>query len=294
MDQKKKDWDLQTRAARGELAAVERLLAEGADPMAFDGHGRTALMWACYNNHPEVAALLAPKSDAKEKNSVGGTALMISAGQGNAECLRIVLPLSDPNAISERGKNALMCVMEEADNVSLLNMLLPVSDLSVWTPDGESTLHLAAQYGRTGCVERLLPYFDANEPTKTPRRETALHLAVCADSPACVKILAPASDMRIQDAEGLNAAQRAVDMLQWAALEHLLDSLPIGDYERAIVEARRSSGGALAALMEARLLAKAVEAGNQGEGGRSGAAGSVGDTVDSTGSSAPRRAPKAL
>ena len=47
--------DLMVAASRGDLARVESLLRDGADPNASDAFGQTALMYAASAGHQPVA-----------------------------------------------------------------------------------------------------------------------------------------------------------------------------------------------------------------------------------------------
>ncbi|MBE0602605.1 MAG: ankyrin repeat domain-containing protein, partial [Deltaproteobacteria bacterium] len=78
-------------AAEGHEGIVRMLLAAGADADARDASGRTALMWAAYENNKQrsgalaaiVEALLAKGANRNLKDKYGDTALTLAAGNRN-------------------------------------------------------------------------------------------------------------------------------------------------------------------------------------------------------------------
>lgn len=87
-------------AARGDLAAVEALLVDGADPDARDQDDRTPLQMAAHSGHVEVARLLlAAGADPSALDSDHGKApLHAAAEQGQPEMVRLLLDRgADPN-----------------------------------------------------------------------------------------------------------------------------------------------------------------------------------------------------
>jgi hypothetical protein len=113
----------------GDLAALERALADGADAGTEDswalrraaesGHaecvrllvavseptanGSEALCWAAEGDHVECVRILLPASDPKMDNSY---ALRIAAHEGHADCVALLLPASDPLATDAKGLDA--------------------------------------------------------------------------------------------------------------------------------------------------------------------------------------------
>ena len=89
------DWQLWDAACKGDVAAIERLAAEGASPNAKSRHGTPAVVMAAHNGHAgAVSALLRLGADLDARNSngwTGSTALMIAALKGKVECARALL-----------------------------------------------------------------------------------------------------------------------------------------------------------------------------------------------------------
>ena len=87
-----KDRALIAAASRGDAAAVERLLREGASVHAADGDGVTALIAAAYKNRLEVARLLiSAGADVNRQDQTRQSAYLISTSDGYAELLRLTL-----------------------------------------------------------------------------------------------------------------------------------------------------------------------------------------------------------
>jgi ankyrin repeat protein len=76
---------------QGDVGAVKRLLAKGADVGEKDQDGATALMWAAYHGYPEITKILIKAgADVGEKDQDGITALMGAADQGHTEIVDLL------------------------------------------------------------------------------------------------------------------------------------------------------------------------------------------------------------
>ena len=80
-------------AARdGELAPVTELIAQGADVNLAASDGSTALLWAAYHHHAEMAqALLAAGADPDVPNNFGVTPLVQASRTGDAAVMEVLL-----------------------------------------------------------------------------------------------------------------------------------------------------------------------------------------------------------
>jgi rhodanese-related sulfurtransferase len=96
-------------AWKGDVAAVNALLAAGADTAAANDDGNTALWLACVADHaPLVRALVAAGLDPDHANATGATCLMYAASSGKAAIVRTLLELgADPTLQSQDGFTAL-------------------------------------------------------------------------------------------------------------------------------------------------------------------------------------------
>jgi ankyrin repeat protein len=76
---------------QGDVRAVKKLLAKGADVGEKDQDGATALMWAAYHGYPEITKILIKAgADVNAKDQDGITALMGAAEQGHAEIVNLL------------------------------------------------------------------------------------------------------------------------------------------------------------------------------------------------------------
>ena len=83
--------DLHSAAKRGDITAVNALLAKGAEVNAKDKDGRTALMYAAGNGHTEtVETLLAKGAEVNAEDKGGRTALMYATWKGHTKIVRLL------------------------------------------------------------------------------------------------------------------------------------------------------------------------------------------------------------
>lgn len=103
-------------AWRGHLAAVQWLLDHGA---VADRPGArwTALHYATFANHPQIASLLLARGgDVNARAPNGSTVLMMAAREGHADLARQLLEAgADIQAVNERGESALSWAMRHGN-----------------------------------------------------------------------------------------------------------------------------------------------------------------------------------
>jgi len=97
-------------AGKGDLAAVERLIAHGASIDARDGRGRTALLAATHGNHVAVArALIAAGSDVNAKDDIEDSPYLYAGAEGRTEILKLTLAAgADLKSTNRYGGTALI------------------------------------------------------------------------------------------------------------------------------------------------------------------------------------------
>ncbi|MEI5667966.1 ankyrin repeat domain-containing protein [Bosea sp. CCNWLW174] len=112
-------------AARGDLAAVNRLIAAKADLEQRDGQRQTALLLAVAGNHVAVAkALLAAGASPNAQASNQDTPWLLAGASGRTEIIAAMLPLKPDLTIRNRyGGNALIPACERA-HVETAKLLL--------------------------------------------------------------------------------------------------------------------------------------------------------------------------
>jgi ankyrin repeat protein len=88
----RQDQALVTAAGKGDAAAVQRLLKDGASVDARDGSGRTALLVATRANKVEAAkALIAAGADVNAKDGIQDSAFLYAGAEGRNDILKAIL-----------------------------------------------------------------------------------------------------------------------------------------------------------------------------------------------------------
>lgn len=77
-------------AKNNDADSLRDALAAGANPLALDKHGQTAIHSAAINGHRECVALLLPVSDLKARDGGGKTAGQRAARNGQLECASLI------------------------------------------------------------------------------------------------------------------------------------------------------------------------------------------------------------
>ncbi len=149
-------------AMRGDVAAVQALLAEGADVNEPQGDGMTALHWAAYNRDAPLARiLLEAGADVGNGTRIGGyTPLHLGAQVGAGEVVEMLLGAgADPSARTE-GAGAVAPLHFAAASGSVRAVVaLAAAGAGVDAAEhawGQTPLIFAASKGRTGAVRALL------------------------------------------------------------------------------------------------------------------------------------------
>lgn len=156
--------DLIAAIRAGDLARVQKLLGEGADPNSRDETGDPALVWAVsVRNAAMVKALLSKGADVHAMtNNADKTArnvplVWFAAGQGSAETLRPILQAGgSANARVNNGITPLM-VAGYLGNIETIPVLLAAkADLEARDQKERTALMWAANGGRYEAVRLLL------------------------------------------------------------------------------------------------------------------------------------------
>jgi ankyrin repeat protein len=187
-----KDQALIAAAERGDAAAVQRLLREGANVNARDARGRTALLAATHRNRVEAARVLiaggadvnakdtiedtpflyasaegrndilkmtlAAGADLKSTNRYGGTALIPAAHHGHVETVKILLAIAiDKDHVNKLGWTALLEAIILGDggatHTEIVRLLVAAgANVNLADRDGVSPLAHARRRGFTAMV----------------------------------------------------------------------------------------------------------------------------------------------
>lgn len=112
-------------AARGDLAAVETLLAAGAPVDGRDARGRTALLAAAHANHPTIAvALIAAGADVNVKDAIQDSAFLYAAAEGRVEILKLALAAGADLASTNRYGGTALIPAAHHGHVEAVRILL--------------------------------------------------------------------------------------------------------------------------------------------------------------------------
>eukprot|EP00291_Cryptomonas_curvata_P022079 CAMPEP_0172166444 /NCGR_PEP_ID=MMETSP1050-20130122/8984_1 /TAXON_ID=233186 /ORGANISM="Cryptomonas curvata, Strain CCAP979/52" /LENGTH=247 /DNA_ID=CAMNT_0012837053 /DNA_START=307 /DNA_END=1047 /DNA_ORIENTATION=- len=152
------------KASDGDWRAVERLMLEGADATIADDQGFTALHFASFFGHLDVARILianGPKGLAVQTTPDDFSCLYVASQKGHLEIVKF---------LNEEGGEALL-LRTTVDNATCLHAASQEGHLDVvryltkvggeplllkTSPDGRSCLHLASQIGQLAVVKHLI------------------------------------------------------------------------------------------------------------------------------------------
>lgn len=143
---------------RGDSAALDALIASGADVNVAQPDGATALHWAAYRDDVgAVRRLLEAGADANVANRAGTTPLLMASIAGNVEMIRLLLAAgADPHETFTNGETVLM---------------------------------MAARTGRPEAIEVLLKHGVEIDARERLRGTTALMWAAAYSNPDAVRVL---------------------------------------------------------------------------------------------------------
>ena len=146
-------------AARGDLAAVRRLIAEKTDVNAARVDGMTALHAAVQADRLDVAdALLRAGAKGAAVDRYGITPLYLASVNGNADLIRRLLDAGvDPNASDPGGETALMTAARTGTPAALRVLLEGGAAVDAREPEfGQTALMIAVRENHEAAVQILL------------------------------------------------------------------------------------------------------------------------------------------
>lgn len=124
--------ELIAAAERGDLPAVERLIAEGADLNARDGRGRTAALAATHARQTEVVRALAEAgADLNLRDQRQDNVLLYAGAGGLLEIVRVALAAGADTRITNRFGGTALIPAAERGHIAVVETLLTESDVDV-------------------------------------------------------------------------------------------------------------------------------------------------------------------
>lgn len=152
---------LMRAASTGQDAAVELLIANGADVNATHGEDRsTALMWAAGCGQAKVVELLvANGAEPNARHQDGSTAIMRAAGNGHLEIAKhLVAHHANVNARHSDGSTALMRAAGNGHLDIVRFLVAQGADVNTKREDGWTALMRAARSGHADTVKFLVEH----------------------------------------------------------------------------------------------------------------------------------------
>jgi len=149
-------------AEKGDLAAVRRLLGQGAKVKARNkSSGRTPLHAAAYRDNKEVVELLIKNgADVNTRDKTGDTPLHLAAGEGNKAVAELLITNgADVNARTKYGGNTPLheAARSTYSHYGVLELLISNgADVNARDKHGHTPLHEAADWGLPFAVELLI------------------------------------------------------------------------------------------------------------------------------------------
>lgn len=144
--------ELRQAASDGDRAAVDRLLAAGADVNGASSSGGTALMYAAYGDHDDIVRdLVSAGAELDRGDRFGDPAIHWAAYAGAPAAVDALLEAgADPTVVTHHG-DALGIAMRRGFREIVESLVRHTG-----TETGDTPLHLAARAGDAAEVERIL------------------------------------------------------------------------------------------------------------------------------------------
>lgn len=203
--------NLHQAARSGSSMQVAAQLLLGAHIDERDDRGMTPLMWAAWEQHPDIVRQLLDRgADPNQKGDDGETALMKAAFRGNLAAVNALLQRkASVDETDNEGETALL-LATAGGHVSIVEALLGHNaNPRAATRAGATPLIVAAFHGHSSLVNRLLPLSQVD--AKDRSGETAL-IKACARGyyPIVEELLAAKADVNIANVTGHTAQRLAI------------------------------------------------------------------------------------
>ena len=212
------DYQLLVSSLEGDTANVRALLRSGVDPNTPPGpedKGMTALMFAAWQGHEEIALmLLEAGADTNTTAANGSSPLMYAATSGNGRIVRALIARgANPNYIREDGKIAIMFSILNG-HVDVVRDLAPVTQLSLLNDSryrhGAPLLVAAVKTGNSELVEALLRADISLEARESTGQTALMYAARGGHTRIVTKLLRKGANVNARDSRGITTLTKAI------------------------------------------------------------------------------------
>lgn len=209
-----RDTELLAAAGKGNPAAIETLLAAGADPNAATPTGETALHWAAQADDGASVRRLLEAGAKISPNRYGITPLFVAATQGNAAMITLLLDAgAEASAAAPDGRTPLMMAAQAGRPEAVRALLARGASVNA-REQAQTALMWAAVEGHAGAVKALLAG-GADSGARSENGFTAFLFAVRHGHTAVVELLLEAGASANESLPG-NGGARAASALALA------------------------------------------------------------------------------
>ena len=220
--------DLWRAVSTGNIAEVETLLKDGADPNARNDNGVTPLLVATMDNPAVIETLIEGGADPNVRSDDGITPLLV------AVIGTLIEGEADPNARSDDGTTPLHVAAVGNKSAAIKALIAAGADpnmrvhgspsfLTPYKVEGATLLYLAAVANNLSVIEMLIEG-GANPNARSDDGTTPLHVAVAMDNPAVIETLIKGgADPNARSDDGTTLLHVAIAMDNPAVIKTLIE-----------------------------------------------------------------------
>lgn len=212
------DYQLLVKSLEGDIPGVRQLLQSGADPNTPPGEndkGMTALMFAAWRGHEEIAMmLLQAGADVNTVAANGSSPLIYAASADKPRVVRELLRLgANPDYVRGDGMIPLMFAVTNR-NVETVRILTPLTSSSLLNNSrfihGDHIIHAAVKTGDPDLVEALIRSEISLDVRDRLGKTPLLYAARNGHTRIVTKLLRKGAGVNVRSSNGVTALTTAV------------------------------------------------------------------------------------